>query len=265
VTLSEALAVSPNACGPLAIVGLVVVGALASGINAVAGGGSLLSFPALIALGLPPIPANATNSVALWPGSLAGAIGFHNHLRAERRWLLTLMPPNVVGAALGAWLLLNTPAAVFRVAVPGLILFATLLLAFQPTLRARVRAARGHVPLPVGAAIQFLIAVYGGYFGAGMGILMLAYLGLMSDGTIHEMNAVKQWLGLAINLVASIIFLSKGLVWWAPGLALTGGAVLGGYAAAKVSPRVDSDRMRQAIVVLGFAMAVWFTIRLGAA
>lgn len=262
MTLTEALAVTPTSCGPLAIVGLILVGALASGINAVAGGGSLLSFPALIGLGIPAIPANATNSVALWPGSLAGAIGFLNQLKAERGWLLTLMPLNIVGAGLGAWLLLHTPEAVFRIAVPLLILFATLLLAFQPTLRTRVKSARGHVSLPVGAGIQFLIAIYGGYFGAGMGILMLAYLGLMSDGTIHEMNAVKQWLGLVINLVASLVFLTQGLVWWAPGLALIVGAVLGGFAAAKVSQRVDSDRLRRAIVGLGFAMVVWFTVRL---
>lgn len=240
---------------------LALAGAVASGINAVAGGGSLISFPTLVGLGVPELPANATNSVALWPGSLAGAVGFLNQLAKTGRYLGALLPPTLLGSISGAVLLMNTSKEAFRVAVPILILFATLMLAYQPRIRKAFLRRDKRLHPTSGVLLQFAISVYGGYFGAGMGILMLASLGLLMEGDIHELNAIKAWLGLLINLVASAIFLWKGLVVLAPALALTVGSIVGGYAAAVCSQRVDSERLRRWIVALGFVMVAWFSYK----
>lgn len=241
---------------------LFAAGAVASAVNAVGGGGSLISFPILIGLGVPSVPANATNSVALWPGSLASAIGFLNKLPEVRHHLMALLAPTVFGSVVGALLLVYTPEQAFRVVVPGLILLATLLLAFQPRIRAWVLGKHKHVSGFTGMTLQFLVSVYGGYFGAGMGIMMLAAFGLFIEGTIHELNAVKTWLAVVINVAASIMFLShRGLVLLWPALALTLGSIIGGYYAARWSQKVDSEILRKGIVVLGFAMTAWFTYK----
>ncbi len=243
---------------PLALVALFGAGLFASGINAVAGGGSLLSFPVLVALGVPPLPANATNSVALWPGALSSAFGFLEQLERTRRHLWTLVPPTIAGSLVGAWLLVHTPERLFAMVVPALILLATLLLAFQPRIRKRVLGGKLRVPAAAGVILQFLVSVYGGYFGAGMGIVMLAIFGLFIPGTLHELNAMKAWLGVAINLVASVFFLGQGLLWMVPGLAVMLGAIVGGYLAARLSQRVDPEKLRRAVVVLGAVMTLWF-------
>jgi len=243
---------------PLALIGLFAAGFVASSINAVAGGGSLLSFPVLVALGVPPLPANATNSVALWPGSLSSAFGFLDQLERTRRYLWALVPPTVLGSLFGAWLLVHTPERLFAMVVPALILLATLLLAFQPQIRKRVLGGKLRVPTAVGAILQFLVSVYGGYFGAGMGIVMLAVFGLFIQGTLHELNALKAWLGVAINLVASFFFLGEGLLWMVPGLAVMLGAILGGYLSARLSQRLDPEKLRKAVVALGALMTLWF-------
>jgi uncharacterized protein len=242
-----------------ALLALVLVGAIASGINAVAGGGSLLSFPALVGFGVPALEANATNALALWPGAVAGAIGFANQLSRMKRALASMLLPSAVGGALGAWLLVSTPERAFKLIVPVLVLGATVLLALQPRIRRWSFERRRRMPVAVAILIQLAVSVYGGYFGAGMGILMLAVLGLMTDGTLHELNAVKAWLGLLINLVASVLFLARGVVVLAPGLALMVGAIGGGYLAARVSQKIDPEKLRKAIVALGFGMAGWFS------
>ncbi|MBL8086778.1 MAG: sulfite exporter TauE/SafE family protein [Chthonomonas sp.] len=246
---------------PLGLALLVVAGAVASGINSIAGGGSLISFPMLVGLGVPELRANATNAVALWPGSLTGALGFREHLHKTRDHLPDLILPALLGSAAGAAILLATPERLFRQAVPVLILFATLLLAYQPQIRALGKRRDFRISKLGGAACQFLISLYGGYFGAGMGILMLAYLGLMLDDDLHALNALKGWLGLIINFVASIVFIAKGLVLWEPLAAMLCGSLIGGYAAARVAVRVDPDRLRKGIVVLGFVMVAWFTYK----
>lgn len=238
---------------------LFVVGALASAVNSVAGGGSLISFPTLIGLGVPQLPANATNSVALWPGSLAGAIGFLNQLGPVKQHLRSLFLPTLLGSIAGAFLLVLTPESAFRVVVPILIFLATLLLAFQPRIKKWAGSRHQRLAVGWGMALQLLVAIYGGYFGAGMGIMMLAVFGLIMEGSIHEMNAVKTWLSLLINIAASTMFLIKGLVLPWHALALTVGSILGGYFAARWSQKVDSEILRKGIVVLGFAMTVWFT------
>lgn len=246
---------------PLGMAALFLAGALAASINAVAGGGSLISFPLLVALGVPPLQANATNSVGIWPGSLGSALGFRNLLPATVHHLKDLVLPTALGAWFGAWLLVQTNERLFRFAVPVLILLATALLAFQPQIRAWIFGRKRRVPVPIGAFLQFLVSVYGGYFGAGMGIMMLAVFALFIDANIHELNAFKAWLGIVINLVASIELLRKGLVLPAPGLALALGALFGGFASARLSQRLDAERLRKFIVLLGAAMVVWFVIQ----
>ena len=235
-------------------------GAIASGLNAVGGGGSLVTFPTLIALGVPPLVANSTNSAALWPGSLGSALGLLGPLRAAQSALPRLLIPTIVGAALGAALLLIGGERVFRWALPPLILGSTLLLAFQPALKRLGQQGR-HVPMWAGMLLQFLIAVYGGYFGAGMGILMLALFGLFVAGDIHAHNAVKAWLGLLINLVASAVLLSQGLVHVVDALWLSAGSVVGGYVTARVMLRLDPQRLRRLVVVLGLTLCAWFFVR----
>lgn len=251
---------SPPVLGDVpSLFALVVIGAVASGINAVAGGGSLLSFPALVGFGVPALEANATNALALWPGAIAGSLGFMNQLSRMKRTLLTMLLPSAVGGAAGAFLLVSTPERAFKLIVPALVLLATALLALQPRIRRWSLEHRRQLPVYAGVLLQLAVAVYGGYFGAGMGILMLAVLGVMTDGTLHELNAVKGWLGLLINLVASALFLAQGLVVLWPAIAMMIGAIAGGYAAARVSQRIDPEKLRRAIVALGFVMTGWFT------
>jgi len=256
------LASAPTLRDIPALAALAVIGAVASGINAVAGGGSLLSFPALVALGVPPLQANATNALALWPGSISGALGFLNKLEKTKRALYVMILPSAVGGAAGAALLTVTPERAFKLVVPVLVLAATILLAFQPRIRRWSRKEHARMSVGWSVALQLAISIYGGYFGAGMGILMLAVLGLFVEGTIHELNAVKTWLGLLINLVASVFFLGKGLIVLRPGLALMAGAIAGGYFSARLSQRVDAEKLRKGIVGLGLAMAAWFTVDL---
>ena len=241
---------------PLQAAGLVLVGALASGINAVAGGGSLISFPYLVGLGVPAIPANATNSVGLFPGSLAGGLGFLKRFGATKKYLAAMVPPTVIGSVLGAVLLLHTPDKAFRQAIPFLILLAAVLLLLQP----RVKALVGQRTLPPWAAplLQLLVAVYGGFFGAGMGIMMLAIFALTMEGDLHELNAVKNWLSMIVNFVCSIVFVAKGLVLPLEGGLLVLGSLVGGYVAARASQRFDPNRLRSAIAVYGLGMAAWF-------
>jgi len=243
-------------------IGLVVVGMIASGINSVAGGGSLLSFPYLTEImRIPSLPANATNSVALWPGSLSGAFGFINLLGKTKHHLLRLLVPTIVGSALGALLLTRTSQRVFDAVVPFLILLAAFLLLLQPRVKAWVQRGERTMPVWGGVVLQLLVALYGGYFGAGMGIMMLASFALYMDGTIHELNAVKNWLGVAINVVASVHFFASGLVLVPPALLMGFGSIIGGFAAARVSQRLNPDKLRMAIAIYGIGMAGWYAYK----
>jgi uncharacterized membrane protein YfcA len=241
---------------------LSFVGALASGINAVAGGGTLVSFPVLIGMGIPPLVANATNAVGLWPGSIGGGLGFREALGPTKRYLGLLAVPALLGAVLGAWLLLATPPRLFEFLVPILILLAALILCFQPRIKAWSKQPHVALPAWTGAALQFAVAVYGGYFGAGMGIMMLAAYALFMEASVHEMNAVKNWLGMIINLTASLLFIVQGLVLPLPGLALAAGALIGGFLAARASLKLDSEKLRVAIACYGFVMTLFFAWKL---
>ncbi|RYG48975.1 sulfite exporter TauE/SafE family protein [bacterium] len=234
-------------------------GALANAINAVAGGGSLITFPLLrFGFKMDSVVANATNSVSLWPGSLGGAVGFLNLLPKTKPYLKLLAVPTFLGSALGAWLLVATPKSVFDAIVPFLILLAAFLLLLQPQVKALVLKGGRKLPPFVGVIVQTVVSIYGGYFGAGMGIMMLAAFSLYMEGTIHELNAVKSWLGTLINLVASIVFIQQGKVDMEFALWLTAGSVLGGYLAGKYSQNLHPEGLRKAIAVYGIAMALYY-------
>lgn len=250
---------------PLALLAGVVGGA----VNSIAGGGTLLTFPALVGAGVPPLVANATNTVALWPGALSAMWGYRATLGGTRRWAIGLAVPSVLGGITGALLLLRTGADRFEAIVPWLVFTATGLFLAQRPVLALVRGSPSGGPdarepqRPTAAVLvyQFGVGVYGGYFGAGIGILMLAALGFMGFTHIHRMNGLKNWLGLCINLVAAATLATSGIVNWPIAATLAAGAIAGGYGGARLAQRVPQHRVRQAIVAIGFAAGFWLLLR----
>jgi uncharacterized membrane protein YfcA len=241
----------------LVIAGLAAV--VAGAVNAIAGGGTLLTFPTLIALGVNPVMANATNTLALFPGSLAGAVGFRRELGRTSHWLRMLLPPSLLGGAIGAVLLLHTSPSLFRAISPFLVLLAAGLLALQDRYGARIvhLSATPSTRWRVGAlCFQFLVGLYGGFFGAGIGILMLAALGALGVGDIHEMNGLKNVLATCINFVAALYFALSGAIVWSFALVMVVGAITGGYAGASVSRRFPAHVVSRAVVVIGVAVAI---------
>ena len=254
--------------------GVVFVAAFTAGMmNSVAGGGMLVTFPALVWIGLDPIQANVTSTVSLWPGSLGATYGFRRELGDSRRWMLLLAPVSVVGGLIGAFLLLRTPSSVFASLVPYLILFATILFAAQePITRSlqRYKGSSGKAETPaatrtrwwVGAAMfQFGVAVYGGYFGAGIGILMLAALGLLGLSDIHQMNGLKNFFAVCINLVAGPYFALRGSVNWAYAGVMIVGAIAGGYGGAGLARKLGRRFVRRAVIFIGIVMALSLFLR----
>jgi uncharacterized membrane protein YfcA len=243
---------------------LVFVAAFIAGMmNSVAGGGTLLAFPALIWLGVDPIRANVTCTVSLWPGSLGAMYGFRRELEGTRRWMLLLAPVSLFGGLAGAYFLLRTPSRLFASIVPYLILFATLLFAAgEPITRWLKRTSvrpqtSGEIRLWwIGAMVfQFAVAVYGGYFGAGIGILMLAALGLLGLTDIHQMNGLKNFFAVCINLVAALYFALRGSVEWPYAAVMVAGAMAGGYGGAGLARKLGRQFVRRAVVLIGLAMA----------
>ena len=239
--------------------------------NSVAGGGTLVTFPTLVWMGMDPVSANVTSTVALWPGSLGALVGFRGELGDSRRWMFLLGAPSVVGGLIGARLLLLTPSPLFASIVPYLILFATILFAVgEPLMRrlraknpvGQIRSRRQERVWWVGAiAFQFFVAIYGGYFGAGMGFLMLAALGLMGLTDIHQMNGLKNFLVVCINLVAAVYFIVSGRVEWAYAIVMVVGAIAGGYGGAGLARKLGRSFVRIAVIVIGFGMAVSLLFR----
>jgi uncharacterized protein len=239
---------------------LVAAAAGAGVMNAMAGGGTILTFPTLVLLGHPPVAANATSTVALLPGAAASLFGFRREVAEHRAWLKTLLLPSLVGGAIGSVLLLRTPDRLFGRLAPLLVLFATVLFLLQGFLgRRRERADPGGLADPplggrrwVAAWLfQLAVAVYGGYFGAGIGILMLAVLGFLGLADIHAMNGLKNFFNLCINSVAAAYFIARGAVEWPTALVLAGGAILGGYGGARLARHIGRDKARAAVVVIG--------------
>ncbi len=246
---------------------ILAAGVAAGAINAIAGGGTLVSFPALLWIGRDPIIANATNTVAMWPGSLAAAVGFRRELMTVRRWLLLLVIPSLAGGALGGWLLLRTPTTTFERLVPFLILAATLLLAAQEMITRRLGVlAHAHENPTTGWVVfvllfQFVVGLYGGYFGAGMGILMLAALGLIGLTDMHQMNGLKNVLAVCINGIAAIYFALSDAVVWRDVLVMTIGTIAGGFLGAKLAHRFGRKFVRRAVVAIGLVMTIAMFVR----
>jgi uncharacterized membrane protein YfcA len=251
---------------PLVHNAVVFAAGVASGaINSIAFGGSLVSFPTLVWLGVPSIQANATNTTAVWPGSLGAVWGYRRELGDTDPRMYWLIAPSVVGAIAGAMLLRVTPAAVFDRLVPILILFATLLFAVQDRVQRLFNTDTTHHGRTwfAGAMVfQFFVSVYGGYFGAGMGILMLAALAILGHDDIHQMNGLKNVLALFINGVASIYFVAAGMVIASDAAVMAAGAILGGVVSAGLARRMGRKAVRRAVIVIGFAMTVVLFFRL---
>lgn len=242
------------------VAALLASAAGAGAMNAMAGGGTILTFPTLILLGEPAITANATSTVALWPGAAASLYGYRREVREQRSWLATLILPSLAGGALGAVLLLRTPPAAFERLAPFLVLFATLLFALQGA----VSTWAGSAPAPDGTPgrrlaawiFQFGVSVYGGYFGAGIGILMLAVLGFLGQKDIHAANGLKNFFAMCINGVAAGYFIVRGAVHWPAALVLMVGAIAGGYGGARFARSIGREKARLAVVVIGIVVAV---------
>jgi hypothetical protein len=242
---------------------------LAGAVNSVAGGGTLISFPVLIALGLPPVIANATNTVGIWPGTVGSIWGFRRELGRVNRRMFWLLIPAVGGGALGAWLLRTTPAGLFEKLVPWLILFATVLFILQAPVQRMLRtveAARhaGAGWLAAALSVQTGIAIYGGFFGAGMSIMALSVLGMIGMVDILEMSAMTSLLSCATNGVAGIVFGVTGLVCWPYVAAMVLGALVGGYGAAKVARRIGRRNVRGFVIFVGMSIATVLFIRMAA-
>ena len=241
--------------GTLAALLALGAGIAAGAINAVAGGGTIVSFPVLVWLGIPPIQASATNTVALWPGYLGASAGFRREIARVPRWALWLLLPSLVGGGLGALLLLHTPERLFGALVPWLLLFATLLIAFRRgTSSARIERPG---PLRFGLAVvgQLLAGIYGGYFGAGLGILLLAILARSGVGELHLATGLKNLLSLAINGVAVAWFAVTGNVHWLAAVLVAVGAIVGGWVGAALARRLSPRRLRAVVVAIGVGLA----------
>lgn len=241
---------------------LFIAGALGGALNSVAGGGSFIAFPALLFTGVPPIPANATNTIALWTAAAASGGAYRKRLDVPRRVLVPLIATSLVGGLAGAFLLLKTPAHTFMRVLPWLTLGATLLFAFGKKLAGGRKSVIEHeatVTALAGATLfQLVVAVYGGYFGGGMGIVMLAMLAVLGMTDIHAMNALKTVMGFVINGVAVVTFVAAGAVYWKDGIVMIAGGILGGYLGAHYAQKVPQVWIRVFVVLVGTGMTVYF-------
>src|SRR5271157_5974786 len=246
---------------------LFVAAVLAGAMNSVAGGGSFFSFPALIFTHVPPIPANATSTVALWPGTVASAGAYRKRFPKDFKILAEMLTTSVTGGTLGALILLRTPQSTFMRFVPYLFLLATLLLIFGKRianwLETTFKTSRQPRWMVVAASnlFQFLIALYGRFFGAGIGIMMLALLTMLRMEDIHAMNALKTLLNAAINGAAVVTFIAAGAVLWPQALVMLVGAVLGGYGGAYFAQKLDPQIVRRFVIAVGIFMSVYFFLR----
>ncbi len=250
------------------MISLLASACAAGMINAVAGGGTLITFPILILFGMNPVEANATSTLSLVIGTSGSIYGFRKHLAEVKPWLTSFIPVSIAGGLLGSFLLTFGSESSFARMVPYLVLFATVLFMIQGVVRRRVShqlmmEGTGLQAVPSGRwhlmsamAFQFLVSVYGGYFGAGIGILMLAALGFLGFSNIHQMNTLKNVLGSLINLVAAIWFTIHGLIDWPRMTVMTVGAVAGYYVGATYSQRLSQEKVRYLITTIGLIITV---------
>ena len=242
---------------------LAGAGLVAGGVNAVAGGGSLLLFPALVASGYSTLAANVTNSVALWPGYVGGVVGFRRELGGQRGRVVSLSLTCVLGAVAGCVLLLATPVSAFDLIVPFLVLAASLLLAVQPRVSAMVGPPTPETPTKASVLYPavFLGAVYGGYFGGALGVILLGVLALTVHDTLRRLNALKAVLQFVVASVTVLVFAAFGPVDWAAVAVIAPASLIGGYLGARVASRLDDRVLRWAVVVFGVVVAVVLFIR----
>lgn len=246
---------------------LIFLAAVAAGfINAMAGGGTLVTFPVLLAVGVSPVVANVTNTVALVPGTIGGMWSQRKDFKSQSQRLIKLLPVAIVGGIAGGLLILNTSEKAFRSIIPYLILLATLLLAAQVRIKNLVVARIGHAhnehqnPFLM-MSLVFLAAVYGGYFGAGLGVILMAVLGFVTDENMTRLNFLKQALGFAINLAAAIYFAFSGKVDWMVALVMIFGSLLGGLIGGKLAGKVKPEILRWIVVSAGLTAALIFFLK----
>jgi uncharacterized protein len=249
---------------PSHIIVLFVSGILAGGLNALAGGGGFITLPALIWSGAAPVAANIGGTVAVWPGLIAALFAYRRNLQSHKHPIRLYLLLAIAGGSLGAFLLLFTTNDFFMALLPWLLLFATLLFIFGKRLTDRLVASRtdgAALPASVVRTLLFLIAVYGGYFGGGMGIMTLAVLTLIGMVDIHEMNALKSLLVVTINGIGVAIFVVMGKVEWSRCLVMTAGCIIGGYGAGNLVQRVNPAKVRTLIACMASGMTVYFFFR----
>jgi len=252
---------------------LFFAGVIAGTLNSLAGGGSFVSFPALLFIGMPPVEANATNTVAVWPGLAASTFTYLKRLDVPARLLVPLVVTSVVGGLAGALLLIKTPQHTFFHLVPWLLLGGTLLFAFGNRFRALAgRSAFADttqpisvpvISLPVMAAVcvlQLVVGVYGGYFGGGIGFVMMGMMAAVGMRDIHSMNALRMLLAAAINLVAVITFIVVGAVYWPQCLVMMAGAMAGGWSGAHYAQKADPKKLRLVVIAMGLIMSTYFFV-----
>ena len=248
---------------------LIVLGGFAAGaVNAIAGGGTFFSFPALLAVGLPPVMANASNSVALWPASLSGAWAYRKELARYRRYLLPMGLASFLGGAAGGLLLLRAGDARFSALIPWLLAFATGLFAFSPQLSKALRRIRPRTELstggehgagaPGGWLVQLLVSIYGGFFGAGMGILMMASLAIGGHEDVQHINALKNILSAVIYSVTVVTFIIAGAVSWPQTVVMLLAASLGGYGGARMARNIEGPWLRRLVIAVGSALTAYY-------
>lgn len=252
---------------PINAVGLFAAAFGAGALNSVAGGGQFLTFPMLIFAGVPVVNANATSSVAVWPGTVASTVGYRRELADQRGLLVPLGLSSVVGGILGAVVLLHTPQATFAQLIPWLLLLATLLLIFGGPLVLRLRKRLGHSGGPTRAGIvglslmQVALGIYGGYFGGGMGFVMLAAMAFIGLENMHTMNGLKTALASCINGVAVATFVLAGAIAWPEAIVMLIGAILGGYGGAIYARRLAPRLIRRFTIVVACTMTLYFFVR----
>jgi uncharacterized protein len=239
---------------------MLLAAAVAGGaINSVAGGGSFLTFPALLLAGIPAIPANATNNTAMWLGVVASARGYREEIRTYRRVIVPAIAVSLIGSVAGAVLLLHTPPKIFERMIPWLLLFATVVFAISPLITRTHKPKDVHSPWQLAA--QFLVAIYGGYFGAGMGIMMLAILTFSALPNMNAMNGVKNLLSIMINGIAVVPFVIAGVIDWPVALGMAVFSMAGGYFGARFFRRVPSNVTRVIVLGIGACMSAYFFTR----
>ena len=252
---------------------LFIAAVIGGALNAVAGGGSFIGVPALLSAGIAPVAANATTTLAMWPGSLSSAVAYRREIVRARHWLVTLGAASLVGGLVGGWLLIRTTDQRFLQLLPWLMLAAAVTFTIGGRVADRLQRRRAPVaPAPGIPApstrtplwillFQFVIAIYGGYFGGGMGIMMLAAFSVAGMADIHEMNGIKTLLAVAINGVALVEFIADGAIVWAPGLIMVAGAIVGGYFGASFARRIETRAIRAIVIVIAWTMTFYFFVK----